>query len=310
MVSSCLRSTLFSILIATCEVLSSAEVKAQEQALPHPLQNQIIDNQGRVLSKNVVNEKIRQHAYVFVGEKHDNPRHHQIELEILQARFQVPAPKRGRAVFEMLDEAQDSLISLLKPQQNLDEMKLTMQWPVKAWDWNSYGPLFQEAVKFDALKSGNISRALINAIYKDGPKILASTPKFLSATKQSAETQQYLLDQIFAAHCGMQSRESLQPMLHIQLAKDASMAAAMISDARAILIAGGEHVRPTTGAPAHLQTLQPNADALVIQLVEAKGDKLKLIDYLPSVGAADLYWFTEATPEQDYCAGVKGRAAQ
>jgi uncharacterized iron-regulated protein len=310
MVSVPLRSTLFSMLIMMCGGFIATELQAQEQVPLHPLQNQIVDNQGRALSKEIVKEKIRQHSYVFVGEKHDNPQHHQIELEILQARFQVPVSTRGRAVFEMLDEAQDHLILQLQAQQTLDELKLTMQWPAKGWDWNSYGPLFQEAVKFDALKSGNISRSLISAIYKDGQKILASTPKFQSATKQNTDTQQYLLDQIYAAHCGMQSRESLQPMLHIQLAKDASMASAMASDTRAILIAGGEHVRPTTGAPAHLKTLQSQADVLVIQLVEAKSGKLQLSDYQPAVGAADLYWFTEATPEQDYCAGVKGRAAQ
>ncbi|MBC3879862.1 ChaN family lipoprotein [Undibacterium sp. LX40W] len=291
-------------------LLVPASTNAEEKNQTHPLQDQIVDKQGQTLTRELVAEKIRRHAYVFVGEKHDNPRHHQLELDILRIRFSGVEQGKGSAVFEMLDDAQDTFIAQLKREQSLDEMKQVMQWPNKGWDWNSYGPLFRESVQFDALKSGNISRSMISTIYKDGQKILTSTPKLFSATKQSTETQNYLLDQIFGSHCGMQSRDTLQPMLHIQLAKDASMASAMASDARAILIAGGEHVRPNTGAPTHLKTLLPNADILVIQLVEVKADKLKLNDYLPAVGAADLYWFTEATPEQDYCSGVKGRAAQ
>lgn len=88
------------------------------------------------------------------------------------------------------------------------------------------------------------------------------------------------------------------------------MAYAMLGAPKALLIAGGEHVRATTGVPIHLKTILPKAETLVIQLVEVKVGKTKLSDYLPTVGAADLYWFTEATPEQDYCSGVKGRAAQ
>ena len=306
MISLCSR-LVFSLFLG---VMVHASAFAQEKTAKHPLLDQIIDKQGQVVTRAIVAEKIRRHAYVFVGEKHDNSKHHQIELDILRMRFSGAAGDKGHAVFEMLDESQDAVIAQLKAEQNLDEMKQTLQWPSKGWDWNSYGPLFREAVQSNALKSGNISRAMIGAIYKDGQKILASTPKLLSATQQSVDTQNYLLDQIFAAHCGMQSRENLQPMLHIQLAKDASMASAMASHSRSILVAGGEHVRPNTGVPAHLKTLSAQADTLVIQLVEVKVDKLKLNDYLPSVGAADLYWFTEATPDQDYCAGVKGRAAQ
>lgn len=284
---------------------------AQDVLSKHPLQNQILDHKGQVVSHDALLAKIGSHAYVFVGEKHDNPKHHEIELAIIRMRLSANfSSNPGRIVFEMLNDSQDALIAKLQPEQSLVEMRQTLEWPSKGWDWDSYGPQFHAAAQARALYSGNISRSMISAIYKGGTKVLAETPKLSSATKQSMAVHNHLLDQIFASHCGMQSRESLQPMLHIQLAKDASMASAMMGAPRALLVAGGEHVRAATGAPMHLKTILPQADPLVIQLVEVKPGKTTLDDYLPTVGAADLYWFTEATPEQDYCAGVKGRAAQ
>jgi uncharacterized iron-regulated protein len=297
--------------IAVLVFVFSKAAFSQEATPIHPLSGKLMDAQSSLVSFEKLSELVRQHRFVFVGEKHDNPQHHEIESRLIKMRFDGASLKQqGKVVFEMLDESQDQAIATLKPSDSLDQMRTNLSWPAKTWDWAIYGPLFQEALRNDALSSGNIGKALVGQTYREGQKSLEGNPRFTTVPAATESIKAYLLDQIFAAHCGMQSRETLQPMLVIQLAKDASMAAAMRDTTAAMLIAGGEHVRAETGAPWHLKKAQPEADILIIQLVETKPGLSRLEDYLKSVGKADLYWFTEATPEKDYCADVKGRAAQ
>lgn len=285
---------------------------AGTSALPtHPLENKIVDANGKVISESQLVASVRQHTYVFVGEKHDNPVHHQIELRLIQARV-GDGVDAGSVVFEMLDDSQDVRLAQLTVKDDLLSMKQTLQWSDKpgSWDWAVYSPLFQAALSKQALRSGNISKALISSVYREGEQKLKNQERFSSVFAATAALKDYLLDQIFKAHCGMQSKDGLIPMLNIQLAKDASMASAMRQKGRAMLIAGGEHVRVETGAPWHLRQALPASDAIVIQLVELKSGQDDIATYIKEVGRADYYWLTEATPEKDYCAGVKGKAAQ
>jgi uncharacterized iron-regulated protein len=278
----------------------------------HPLLGKIINAQAKFVSETSAFELIRNKRYVFVGEKHDNAEHHQLEQRLIQERFKdQPVSNQGRVVFEMLDDSHDTAISQLKIGDTVEQMKTTLNWPTKgAWDWPAYSPIFQEALKNSALASGNIDRPFITNVYKNGEKNFVDKLRFSTALNPPVTLKNYLLDQIFKAHCGMQSRETLTPMLHIQLAKDASMASAMLQTPAAMLIAGGEHVRGETGAPWHLRQKNAQADVLIIQIVEVQENNVDPMNYVKEAGTADLYWMTNATEAKDYCAGIKGKAAQ
>lgn len=75
----------------------------------HPLENTIVDANGKVINEQQLVAAVRQHAYVFVGEKHDNPVHHQIELRLIQARV-GDGVDAGSVVFEMLDDIAKMLV--------------------------------------------------------------------------------------------------------------------------------------------------------------------------------------------------------
>ncbi|MFZ6817918.1 ChaN family lipoprotein [Undibacterium sp. Ji22W] len=278
----------------------------------HPLSGKIVNAQAAYVTEQRAFDLVRQYRYVFVGEKHDNPTHHQLEQRLIQERFKAPTQvPQGRVVFEMLDSSHEAAIAQLQPTDTLEHMKSTLNWPTKGgWDWAAYSPSFQEALKNSALAAGNIDRQFITSVYKNGEKNFVDVPRFSTAINPPEALKNYLLDQIFASHCGMQSRETLMPMLHIQLAKDASMASAMAATPAAMLIAGGEHVRAETGAPWHLRKKQPSAEVMVLQIVEVQAGNVDVASYIKKAGVADLYWFTEATEAKDYCAGVKGKAAQ
>ncbi len=297
-------------LVYLLAMVASGVVSAQMN-VSHPLVNKISQADGSWIDEAKLLEKVQSHAYVFVGEKHDNPEHHRLELLLIQARLKnVIAPGADKVIFEMLDDSQDQALANLKSGNSLEQMHTILSWSAKSWDWASYGTLFQAALNKEALKSGNISKSFISKIYREGEKSMSDNPRFETVFQATPTIKSYLLDQIFTSHCGMQSRETLTPMLHIQLAKDASMASAMAQSARGMLIAGGEHVRAETAVPWHLKQKKKGADVMVIQLIEVKPDQHDVQSYLQAVGKADYYWFTGATEAKDYCAGVKGKAAQ
>ena len=281
-------------------------------SVKHPLIGKVVNGQAVFVDEQLAFDMVRQRRFVFVGEKHDNPEHHQLEQRLIQERFKGMAQaKQGRVVFEMLDTGHDAAIAQLQAVDSLTQMKSTLNWPANGgWDWLAYSPLFQEALKNSALASGNIDRPFISKVYKNGDQNFLGNARFSTAINPPEFLKNYLLDQIFKSHCGMQSRETLMPMLHIQLAKDASMASAMLQTSAAMLIAGGEHVRGDTGAPWHLRKKNPDADLLIVQILQVQDNNVDLNSYIKKAGKADLYWFTGATETKDYCAGVKGKAAQ
>lgn len=302
-----------SSLLFLCISMLSGLVFGQElKSTTHPLRGKVVNAQSNFLSESAVLNLVRQHRYVFVGEKHDNPEHHQIEQRLIQERFKsMSRGSQGRVVFEMLDDSQETEIPQLKTTDTIEQMQVGLSWPKKgSWDWRIYAPLFQEALKNSALAAGNIDRAFISNVYKNGEKSFVGNERFATALNPPQSLKEYLLDQIFKSHCGLQSRDTLTPMLHIQLAKDASMASAMLQTSAAMLIAGGEHVRSETGAPWHLRKVKPESDVLIIQMLEVQEGNEDLNSYIEKAGKADLYWFTAATEAKDYCAEVKGKAAQ
>lgn len=302
------------LLLPALLALIPTQVAAADQAWlsprlnDHPLAGVIVDASGRTVPETDLISALGTARFAFVGEKHDNPDHHRIESRLIQARL---ARQPGSAVvFEMLDDGQRPALAKLSADDDLDAIGSKLAWPQQGWDLAIYGPLFQAALRDGRLVAGNIGKAFIGNMYQQGEPMLAVLPRFRSAALSSASARSYLLDRIFEAHCGKQARESLQPMLAIQLAKDASMADAMLSSVPAILIAGGEHVRGDTGVPSHIDALQPDATRVVIQLIEVTAGQDDPREAIKQAGPADYYWFTPATEPKDYCAEVSGRAAR
>lgn len=262
----------------------------------------IVDSSGKPVTHAGLFKAMSLADYVLIGEKHDNDGHHLIESRLIQERLQTQPG--SEVVFEMLDSSQSAAITGLSRSNSLDEIKTGLSWPEKGWDFSVYGPLFMQANAGGRLLAGNISKAEIGVVYQGGLEALNDPARFATAFKANDSVKAVLIEQIYQAHCGMQSKLTLAPMLTIQLAKDSSMAFAMSSMPQAMLVAGGQHVRRDAGVPVHLKRLKPKAKTLVVQLLEV-GDEAAL-----KSGQADYYWFAEAMPAKNYCADVKGKAAQ
>ncbi len=247
--------------------------------------------------------------YLLLGEKHDNPDHHNLQLAMLQS---LAAKDRLASVtFEMLDSNADQALTSLYDNRGMTGTALRdyLQWDDEGWPWQFYGPLVQETYEAGLpLLAGNISRASISAIYADSE---AAPQVVLSA----AALEQLHVD-IDESHCGMLPESQFPAMVRVQQARDQSMAERLPlppADKLAVLIAGNYHVRQDLGVPNYLLSAESGLtrdEIAALTFMEVQPDSESPAEYLgpameQSEPAYDYLWFTPAVRASDYCASFQ-----
>ncbi|WP_353389523.1 ChaN family lipoprotein [Halopseudomonas sabulinigri] len=225
---------------------------------------------------------------VVVGEKHDNPDHHHLQLWLLQ-QLQARRPQAA-LLMEMLQPGQQAAVTALQHRELPASAALPAQldWQ-DGWDWSLYGPLVRWGLQVpQQLLAANLSAEQMMHRYRRPPPI---SSRYSAAAR--AQLEQTLLD----SHCGMLDAQRVPAMLAIQQGRDEQMARALAeAPAPALLLAGGYHARRDLGVPLHWQSQWGTAPAVVLLWEAGAGE-------LPGYAQADYVWLTPALPEQDYCAG-------
>ena len=234
---------------------------------------------------------------VLIGERHDNPDHHAVQLWLLQALAQQRRP--GALLLEMLDPAQQARVDALRAQfaagAVVADLPAALAWQ-KGWDWTLYGPIVRYALaRPEPLLAANLDAAEIGRIYRAAPA-LAGDASSAPAVRTA------LLAQIRESHCQLLPESQLPAMLAVQQQRDRRMAERLLAaPAPAVLLAGAYHVRRDLGVPLHLADLGAPAGTLVLQLAEA--------GQAPAAGEADYVWFTPPRAAEDHCAALRARFA-
>ena len=229
---------------------------------------------------------------VLVGEKHDNPDHHALQLWLLRGLARERS--QGSLLLEMLNPDQqgavDAVQQRLRQGERLENLPRQLGWQ-QGWAWPLYGPLVSYALSQPyPLLAANLDRDEIMAIYR-------SKPVLNGEASTAASVQQALLDDIRESHCGLLPETQLPAMLAVQQQRDRRMAERLLAaPAPALLLAGGFHVRKDLGIPLHMKDLA-GIEPVVLMLAEA-GQTV-------GVEQADYVWYTAALPEQDYCAQLR-----
>lgn len=259
----------------------------------HPQLGVIEDlRSGQRLTPDELLSRLAGAPQVLVGEKHDNPDHHALQLWLLRGLADERA--QGSLLLEMLNPDQQGKVEAvqqrLRQGERPENLPRQLGWQ-KNWSWSMYGPLVDYALQQPfPLLAANLDRDEIMAIYRSKPA--------LSGRASTAETvQKALLDDIRASHCGLLPEAQLPAMLAVQQQRDRRMAERLLAaPAPALLFAGGFHVRKDLGIPLHLKDLAGD-EPVVLMLAEA-GQTV-------GVEQADYVWYTAALPEQDYCAQLR-----
>lgn len=296
-----LTGLLCSLLLATSAFASGWKSPLNQD---HPMVGKIYDlHDLSEISSAELFSVLRKAPAVLVGEKHDNPDHHQIESAILEEVIS-PSPKHV-VIFEMLDDSQQSGIDSLAGDDAELLVKEKLVWNEKGWPWADYGPLIRQSLQSGAvIESGNLAKTQIREIYRKGKDAVMTDDRLKTALLVTDAVREQLLDEIHIEHCEMMPKSNLNPMVDIQLSRDAVMAEAIErnSDSKIVLIAGGYHVRKTIGVPMHLRLQESDLTPIVVMLLEVDATSDDVLKSLNEIRTdADYVWFTPRFTNKDYC---------
>jgi len=241
---------------------------------------------GQVISPEQLVQRLAGAPRVLVGEKHDNPDHHALQLWLLRALQGQRV--QGSLLLEMLQPEQQPLVDKVQGQPLPADLPKALAWQ-EGWDWQLYGPIVREALQQRVpLLAANLSPGEMRQAYRQ-PASLTGERSNAPAVKAA------LLEQVRAGHCGMLPASQLPAMLAVQQQRDRRMAERLLSAPQpALLFAGAYHVRKDLGIPLHLADLGASGESKALLLAEV-GEQVE-------PGEADYVWYTAATPERDYCA--------
>ncbi|QKE65751.1 ChaN family lipoprotein [Aquipseudomonas campi] len=248
---------------------------------------------GARLTPEQLVERLAKAPRLLVGEQHDNPDHHALQLWLL--RELAARREQGSLLLEMLTPSQQARVADVQAQSRAGnaprDLIGALAWQ-PGWDWSLYGPLVSEALRQPyPLLAANLERSEIMAIYQQRPTLpsgMATTPA----------VQDALFADIRESHCGLLPESQLPAMLAVQQQRDRRMAERLLAAPQpAVLLAGAFHVRKDLGVPLHLSDLGTAQGNAVLVLAE--------VGKTVAADSADYVWYTAAMPAQDHCAKLR-----
>lgn len=282
-----------------CLVLAIGGCQASLPPLPawqssegrtHAELGKIVDlSNEQVISPETLVQRLADAPRVLVGEKHDNPDHHALQLWLLRAL--QGQRTQGSLLLEMLQPSQQSRVDKLVGQPLPEDLPKALAWQ-EGWDWQLYGPIVREALRDRiALLPANLSAGETRAAYRQS----AASP---GQRSNAPAVKAALLEQVRAGHCGLLPENQLPAMLAVQQQRDRRIAERLLAAPQpALLFTGAYHARKDLGVPLHLADLGAQGPSPVLILAEV-GEPV-------DAAMADYVWYTPATPDQDYCAQLR-----
>ncbi|MFI8582802.1 ChaN family lipoprotein [Ectopseudomonas khazarica] len=238
-------------------------------------------------------ERLARASRVVVGEQHDNPDHHALQLWL--SRELAARRPQGSVLLEMLNPSQQARVDQVQAETRagrppLDAIRALAWQP--GWDWAMYGALVRYQLRQPyPLLAANLDREEIMRIYQQRPALQGQA-------STAAAVQQRLQRDIRESHCGLLPESQVPAMLAVQQQRDRRMAEALLAAPRpSLLLAGAFHARKDLGVPLHLADLGAGQGNAVLMLAEVG----RQVD----ASMADYVWFTAAQPEQDHCAKLR-----
>lgn len=225
---------------------------------------------------------------LLLGEQHDADAHQRWQQGTV--RWLADRGRLAAVVLEMADAGAgtDGL------PQDADEaqVRAALLWRDEAWPWQRYAPVVMAAVAAGVpVRGGNLPRSRMRGAMHDTALDTHLPPAALALQRQAIDD----------GHCGLIPADRLMPMVRVQLARDASLARAVVQarqDGRTVLlVAGYGHARRDVGVPTWLPA--GFTSKVAIAQAEPASEAIK--------SEADHIHLTPALPPQDHCAALRAR---
>ncbi|WJN60504.1 ChaN family lipoprotein [Pseudomonas sp. SO81] len=284
------------VLLAACQSLGVLPPPAPiaPEGRDHAQLGQIIDlASGERISPQKLVARLAKVPRVLVGEQHDNPDHHALQLWL--SRELAAQRPQGSVLMEMLNPSQQARVEQTQADTRAGQAPAdtfaALAW-LPNWDWGLYGALVQYQLRQPyPLLSANLDRAEIMQIYQARPALQGSA-------STAPAVQEKLQEDIRESHCGLLPDSQIPAMLAVQQQRDRRMAERLAAAPQpAMLFAGVFHVRKDLGVPLHLADLGAGEGNAVLILAEVGKE--------PAAGSADYVWYTAANVPEDHCAKLR-----
>ena len=271
----------------------------------HPLTGLIWDAaSNQFIDIATLNTALSSASVLLLGEKHDNPDHHLLRLQLLNDL--ISARRVASLTLEMLTMSRQPAIDQAATIDNIGSAALRklLNWD-QAWNWEFYSAPLHAALEADVpVLAGNLDSPAISAIYAG--QIPDNQPL-------APDQQQQLLLEIDRSHCGLLPESQFPAMMRVQQARDQQMADALsnpdITPAGIrILLAGNFHVRHDLGVSNYLP--QDVGQIVTVAFLEVNPESDDPRDYLEQFSDRRVYdfvWFTPAVLTADYCEQMRNQ---
>ncbi|MCM2288495.1 MAG: ChaN family lipoprotein [Sulfuritalea sp.] len=294
-----LFSILALVLLASCTQIRPGSLHDSD----HPLAGRLWDVAAqRFIDEAEFLRRAAQAEALLLGETHDNPEHHRLQIAILQARLTAGA--RPALLMEQFDiDQQATLDEARKAGKDLAPL-------MRGWDWALYQPLVALAGSARIpLRAANLPRGATRPVVREGYATLAAgeAQRLALETVWNEARQKYMTGLIEASHCGQVSPQLRDGLVRAQRLRDATLADAALTrlDEGVVFILGRGHARRDVGVPLYLNARRPGTRILSLGLVEVGAGKTAPTQYeterVGDIAPYDIIWFTPRAERPDPC---------
>jgi uncharacterized iron-regulated protein len=255
---------------------------------------------------------LRAHV-VYLGESHDNPRHHRDQTRVLEAMLADGA--RPALAFEMLTQDQQPAVDAAML-ETADPVALAkrLAWVERGWPgFELYRPLFDLARGYGlTVLAIDLPQSEVRRISKEGLAALAPDERSRVASRlgQDAKRERGIARDIETAHCGLLPAAAVPRMVEAWHARNVTMAQRILQALegqalerapQVVVIVGRGHQAPG-GLADQVEALRPGTRQLIVDFVEAG-------ESAPDLAAPGnrIVWSSPPVERPDPCAPLRAR---
>ncbi|MEM8570320.1 MAG: ChaN family lipoprotein [Pseudomonadota bacterium] len=241
---------------------------------------------GHAASANVFDSFLvdaRSSDIVVLGEIHDNPEHHAIQAEAVQAL------SPDAIVFEMIPQEKSSEVNALRSEgATRNELAEALNWDESGWsDFDFYAPILEAAPSALILGAARPVSDIFAAAESGAAAVFGSNAsRFgLDLALDLAELK-VRKDEMAVAHCDALPESMLGGMVEVQRLRDADLAQQAVaaledtSIAQVVIVTGNGHADRRWGAPVAIGKAAPMRKIVVLGLVEPGWNGEEAFDFI------------------------------
>jgi len=244
----------------------------------------------------------------LLGETHDNPEHHAIQLRLLRAA--VASGRRPAVAFEQVDAEWQPDIDAAIARGTTAAALAAAGHVSTGWSWPLYEPIaaFALAARLPIVALG-FSRERARRIVAEGFSALGpgEAARLALERRWNALRNARLRRDIVEGHCG-EDGPIVDRLVLAQRARDAAMADRILAhEGRGVVaILGRGHARADIAVPLYIAARSGATRVVSLGIAETRPEATRPEDYPETApGRFDFVWFTPAASRPDPCEGFR-----